>query len=526
MASSHTSRLSFVTLSGEPLTNPTEWDECHLLIGCDRSTWDSVAVSCNGRALPLTFVDRPEGRRLAARWPRSGPGTYEMQLTSGSEITERTSCRVLPSKLDDEELSEMMDDLQRELPASIAVALQRCGAFADVRVVPPNETLLAEEFLRLRRAIDGGHGRLGLAAILVLLNDKPHRALESADHWRHRSRARHIDPTRLIHAFAKAGNVGRDGLPVIVPERRTLPTTDVYENRFLSLYYTQVLRRLDAVSAAIGRRPDPRMTFDVADLRSRLVRARNRATFLNDVQVARLTTVGPTMVFLRVREYKAAFEGFLELNRRLLVELREPLLEAPLTNLPYLYETWGLLSVLASTVDVAADLGYEIVQQSLVTRSPGEAWVQLLRVGRPVVVLRHPATGSTVEIIPQRRYVAGAQDLRSISFTQNPDVAIEITRDARTTVFIFDPKYKVNEVTGDSRPDKADIDAMHAYRDAIRDDADRHVVEHAAILYLGAAYVFGAGLSALAARPGRVAELRQAIRDTVAQPLAAAAGSG
>jgi predicted component of viral defense system (DUF524 family) len=95
-------------------------------------------------------------------------------------------------------------------------------------------------------------------------------------------------------------------------------------------------------------------------------------------------------------------------------------------------------------------------------------------------------------------------------------------------LFIFDPKYKVDseelegEIT-DGRPKKVDIDKMHAYRDAIRDTNNEHAVEFAAIIYPGAATErFGAGLEAIAARPGEGFEedIEAVLERAMSQPRA------
>ncbi len=74
-------------------------------------------------------------------------------------------------------------------------------------------------------------------------------------------------------------------------------------------------------------------------------------------------------------------------------------------------------------------------------------------------------------------------------------------------VYLFDPKYKLEgeflegEST-DGRPKKVDIDKMHAYRDAIRDEWGTRVVRYSAILYPGPETHYAEGLEALSAYPG------------------------
>jgi hypothetical protein len=72
-------------------------------------------------------------------------------------------------------------------------------------------------------------------------------------------------------------------------------------------------------------------------------------------------------------------------------------------------------------------------------------------------------------------------------------------------VWLFDPKYKlVADDLGETKPVKADVDKMHAYRDAIRGADGRPVVRLAALLYLGQTVRWGEELAALHAHPHQV----------------------
>lgn len=77
---------------------------------------------------------------------------------------------------------------------------------------------------------------------------------------------------------------------------------------------------------------------------------------------------------------------------------------------------------------------------------------------------------------------------------------------------MFDPKYKlegevIEGIAPDGKPKKVDIDKMHAYRDAIRDEQGRRVVDYAAILFPGPEVRYDDGLEALSAVPGRGLQL-------------------
>src|SRR5205085_12567057 len=105
-------------------------------------------------------------------------------------------------------------------------------------------------------------------------------------------------------------------------------------------------------------------------------------------------------------------------------------------------------------------------------------------------------------------------------------IAIEMEDDdGATRILIFDPKYKLDseEVEGeivDARPKKVDIDKMHAYRDAIRNE-DARVVGYAAILYPGPqARPFGSGVDALSAVPGSAEPIQNRLRSLLGGELA------
>jgi hypothetical protein len=235
------------------------------------------------------------------------------------------------------------------------------------------------------------------------------------------------------------------------------------------------------------------------------------------------------MVLLKRPEYRAALEGFLEFRRRALVRIEEPALDAPLDNLPFLYQTWGVLEVVAVLLDLAADAGFVIRHQELVHRNKGELWVRLVRNGKPAAVLSDPGTGTVVTLIPQRSYSRAGNPVHSASFEQITDISIEI-RDAsgEIRVLVFDPKYKLQSEENEGRlsadrPKKVDIDAMHAYRDALRNQDDQRVVELAAILYPGPSAAYGVGLRAIRAIPSQSNALRSQLREVLEPALRGAA---
>jgi hypothetical protein len=488
-----------------------------------------LELTRNDEPLPISLSLAGGPPRIIAEWPRAGAGRYLVTVRH-PDWSESMECEVAPEKLSSAAYQQLLLDLQQRLPATIAIALQKAGALTGLNLVAPQDTTLAEELNRLSRACEGTAERAGLTALLRAIARQPHRVLYAQDAWTRRERARRIDPMRLYQAYAKQSNLNEAHIPLHVPEKRVEHTVDVYENRVLKTYFDQVNLRLRSLLHAATRLSTQEVATRAAELLEGLSRARHEASFLDEVAELSEPPTRLTMVLLRRSEYRAALEGYLEFRRSALVQLDEPLLAAPLTNLPKLYESWGTLEVIAAFANLAVALGYTESSQHIIHRRADRVWIEILRDGKPAVVLQHPS-GQTAKLIPQATYSARAPSLHSVSFAKRPDVSIEVEdADGNIGIWIFDPKYKLDselqpvaggvadEVPSGS-PKPQDIDAMHAYRDAIRDGANRHVVRFAAILYPGATTFFGQELGALQAQPLTSSDLGAALTDVLSHAL-------
>jgi len=161
--------------------------------------------------------------------------------------------------------------------------------------------------------------------------------------------------------------------------------------------------------------------------------------------------------------------------------------------------------------------GFRVVRQELVRRRGGGLWVEALAAGRPALVLTR-SDGTRITLTAQQSY-GRTGELRSVSFTQRPDISIRIDRPgAPPELLLFDPKYKLDsearvaeeedegEPAPRGQPRKVDIDKMHAYRDAVRTSSGARIVHHASILFPGDSVVYDEGVGAVGALPGRSAE--------------------
>lgn len=511
-------RIRLLDRDGVPVADPVEWEPGLVELLVDPAEWAEGALTLQGAPLPVSLRRLGGVIRVLADWPRAGPGRYRLRFETSDEVDELVA-EVRPRKISEAAFVALLEDLEARLPAVVAIGLQRGGALAGIALPPPGETTLAQEFQRLRRAVNGISGRPGLATVLEELADDPHEVLRGIETWVRQERARRPHPGRLAQAVAVPGNLGAGGLPIRVFDARVEASADVYENRLLASFHEQVHLRLRRLAAALAATRQLDAFADAHALLDRLVRARRAAAFLDGVAPLAHPAARTTMVLLRRPPYRAALEGYLEFHRTVAVRLEAPGLEAPLENLPALYQTWGTLEVVAALLAVAPGVGYRVVAQRLAVRDAGGLYVRVLPDGRPAVVLARDGDGTVVRLIPERSY--GSQGLlRSVSYLQRPDVAVEVERPGEpVTVFLFDPKYKLDggataAEPDEGRPTKADIDKMHAYRDAIRDAAERRAVKLAAVLYPGPAVRYAPGLEALPAVPGdplgRLGELLEA----------------
>lgn len=506
--------LRLLDRAGTPADAPREWEPMLVEAHVPAGAWERAELTRNGATLPLTLRRLDGATRVVADWPRSGCGRYGMLLRVDGE-EHRAEWEVHPEKIGPAAFERLLDDLEARLPASVALGLQRAGGLAGMELLPPQESTLAAELVRLRRALLGTDLRPGLAAVLDALAPDPHRVLRAVEQWTRAERARRPHPARLAQALAQGRNVDAGGGPIRVLDTRVEHTFDVYENRLLNTFVSLVQSRLRRLAPVLrGPRHAP-LAAQAGELERTLRTARRRASFLDEAGELSHTPDRLTMVLLKRDPYRAALEGLLELHRRVAVQLKAPGLEAPLENLPGLYQLWGTLQVADALLHVAAEHGWRVTGERLVQRTRDGLFVQVLPDNRPALTLVRD--GCEARLVPERAY-GRRGDLRSFTYRQIPDVAVELRAPgAVPRVWLFDPKYKLDgeplvepEPTG--KPKKVDVDKMHAYRDAIRTSRGQRVVRRAAILYPGLPVRYAGGIEAISAVPGGDAELQARLR--------------
>lgn len=510
-ASTDVASLTWFTLAGAPVPEPREWEAAYLTLEMFPGPWESLQVTRNGAALPVTRRHLGGQVRTAVEWPRSGPGIYHLVIT-GEDGEAAETVTLHSRKLPPGGFEAMLEDLHVHLPADVAISLKRAGGLAGVRLSDLKPATPEEELARLTRAVHGTQDRPGLASLLRVIARRPHEVLESYEVAVRRELLKRPRPAPLLQALSRSAltSAAAGHHPALkLPDERVRHTVDVYENRVVKACAHLVRRRLRVLEGLAARQPA--LLAPVHGLQADLAAAVRAAPFLRDVR----DLTGPpgklTMVLLKRPEYRAALETLLELQRSLQVTLDDPGLLEPLANTPALYQTWGTLHVIRALADACTEAGFHLQKERLAVPHPGTLLLQVLPDGQDILLFRHPLDGRTVKLTTERSFTPRGRSWPSISFTQRPDLVVELHRPgAPGELWVLDPKYKLDsedlasgqEMDAPSGgPKKVDIDKMHAYRDAIRDPSGRGGVTLAAILYPGQDRAYGAHIHAISARP-------------------------
>jgi hypothetical protein len=138
-----------------------------------------------------------------------------------------------------------------------------------------------DQLATLRRAVRGGGGTSGLAAVLPLLQIGHRRELRTEPHWAKEELVRHPEPRELIRSMRKAGNLDDQGRPTYTLDERRSLTANVYENRVVRQVVDDVRDRLTAIDAAGNA--------DARTLLRELEGARRQAPFLDEIPAATRT---------------------------------------------------------------------------------------------------------------------------------------------------------------------------------------------------------------------------------------------
>jgi hypothetical protein len=224
------SRLRFLDPSGVAIGGPSEWAPALIEVLVPTGAWEDVRILRQGQELPVSLRRIGEQVRVTAEWPRSGTGHYRLRL-EWREMVEEQTVTLVPQKISLDAYQRLLDALTSRLPAAVALGLQRLGALAGIKLLPPGESTLAAELVRLRRAVVGTPGRPGLIQVLLALARDPHQMLRAREVWVPERRARRPHPSRLSLALTRGPGGAQAQDRRLILDTQVEHTPDVYENR-------------------------------------------------------------------------------------------------------------------------------------------------------------------------------------------------------------------------------------------------------------------------------------------------------
>lgn len=496
-----TSKLQFINKSGKIFTELSELEIGFIEIILPESEWKQVKLWRHDRELIVYSKKFKDRYKIVANWPQSDPGYYKLNLKYRGQIIEEKTIIIWPDKIDRDAFALMLADLEAKLPFSIANQLPQTGPLAGVKLIPPGENNSTQEISRLRLVINGSKQRSGLVNILDNLANRPYQILKNSQIWVRREKACNPCSSKLIKAFIKPNNLNDRAAPIQLLDRVVEPSFDNYENQFIKMFFRLVLRRIKHIYAILeADKKQPELCNEVKELLDKLKKARKRANFLDRVSQVDRIPDRVTNVFSGRSHYGTALEIYLEFIQNRSITLESSELDTPFKKIPELYQIWGTLQIINSLIKVAKQKGYHLEKEQLIIRDGGGLKVCLLPKGKTEIVLIHPKNKIKVSLFYEKTYTKNSKQLKVTSYNKRPDVAIEIeSPNNNPQVYIFDPKYKLNK--NYDRPKTEDIDKMHTYRDAIRDEEGKFAVKYAAILYPGSHQSYSQELEALPANP-------------------------
>lgn len=527
MELSPSSKLGFFDENGTIIPLPVEGCKCGIAIDLPQESWSDISLKFGTRSLEV-FFDRK--RKLAcSEFPLCGPGDYELNLVC-RDYRERRKITLMPRYFTEGEYSCMLKELKETLPRAIALQLIECGAQLGVLEPKPS---IEDEFVQLRRALNGSDDRLGLLQILPVIERECNHVLIPRTELRDSNQLRRPDISKLPGIMSMPGNVLSPDIVFQMYDMTVERSFDTYENRLVKAYVQALRGRLSRLQDNMDQLP-PTVVSELETLISDFNLACARATFLRQVKLPTVFTGRVTMVLLKNPTYRIVFEDYLALNQQSSVTLEEAALSDPLNQFPFLYELWANLKVMNAMLQVCAESGFRCVTHNWIKRFNKGLFIQMTNDEKPAIELTCPTTGRRVTVmswIPDH----GNEVLED---TPNRErlIALALLIDSpkeKSQLLVFDPEYRVaakgadaimekreiEEVRSSIEPMKEDIDDLIHWVDVSKTKDYDRIIPYAAALYPGPRKQFSSEVEALTAVPSEGDGLEKTICEVLRRYL-------
>ncbi len=533
MESPPSSNLSFYDLhdqAGVAIPTPVEGRNCGIAVNVPKELWPRTSLRLGNQPLPIFQSDTI----AYSEWPPCSSGNYELILECDG-VRENRTVTVMPRYFSENEFKSIVHDLTETIPTAIATRLNECGAHLALPKLD-NRSSIEEEYLSLRRAVQGTKDKLGMLQILPMLQRDCHQILIPQHELRSTNKVRRPDISKLAQAIAMPGNIASNDRVYEMFDITVEKSFEAYENRLVKAYGLALRSRLSRLQSELrAAHAPPAMTAELEALTNEFTLAFNRATFLREVRNPTISSVRVTMVLLKNPAYRAVLEGYLALNDQSSssVSIEEPALNAPLNNFPYLYQRWANLNVLSALLQVCAESGYRCENHQWVRSYHRSTKIQVITDGRPAVQLSCARTGRVVSFLPWSAtggtvYIVGQEVPMGAAVTiQSEGKPLEI--------LLFDPKYWVDskkakdtvdiKASGNAKPEeqrllkllsaieplKEDVDGVQRAIDYVKSAGGASEIKYAAILYPGQHKQPSSNIEALPAHPNSGANFHKSL---------------
>lgn len=481
--------LRFENLQGERLKSLPEWESAWIVLeGLQRETLQSLPdyrLELDGFTLPLQW--QPDKRVLMALWQRQGPGLYPLRLWYQSECHFETRLEIWPKGWGQAGLFALLEGLQYLLPLEFGQALRPGAGYlhgqsADTRRLRG----WRQEFAKLQACLMEQPEQAGLLSALTAWEPNqalglPGELLPVSAHQARKPLFRSV-----LHPVQK------------ILDQRPCWQSNTPENRFVKHLVQRVETRL---SNLLGLLPEREFGPERSQLQTWLSQLRKSTARYSDWKDIRALSapVTPGLSLMARPSHRVFLTHWQKLSQDFVFVQSEGAQRRKLENLPWLYQTWSILQVILALFQAAQLQGWLPESMQWLFPWQDSAFVRVLPRGRMVLSLHRPDSQFSIQVWVERHFGAEGP-IHSISYAQRPDLVVLISHPNRPDqLWLWDAKYRLGEDL--KRPAKADLDRMHAYRDALRSQQGEPLVEMACILYPGPSQIFAPGLMALQASP-------------------------
>lgn len=496
---------------GRPAPEPQAWAPGWLKLKPDLlqalafTHWQNLSLWRDGEALPLLLgAQNPQQPLLLAQWPPMSAGFCRLRLEHEGLVIAGSRYFVGARHLNQQQWLSLLTELRYRLPARL---LLQTGSPASVPVRPAALAKDPDEELHILSQLLEPNADTGLQPGLLAALDWLRRHARShpvlMGQWRPLARTRRLSPAQLGKGLLQADS------PVWEP--RASLSQNQPENRFVTGLVIRLEQRLKQLELYLLRSGQFRLEARATELRERLARHWHQhplallTPLWQPPEQARIMSLPGYGICLRV--WRSLRQGYLP--------ALTGQLELPLGDLALLYQHACLLQLADALLSWGAQRGWCPLRGNLHMRR-GQALLRLERGDLRLELIPELSFSLSVPASSATR-TAG---LVSLSQTQRPDISLLLSRhgpaDRSQTLAmaLFETKFR----SEDNRPLKADLDKLHAYRDAIRRADGSSIVGRAVLLYPGLAQAYLPALEAWQILPGTPsAGLEHALTELMAE---------